>query len=436
VSQTYTEHDESRYTIERSIAISSTEMQELHERLRTERDHFWWRFSAAPVGMVLSTVHGELLEVNRAFERMLGSRLGESGTRDIATLLHPDDVDAVRDYLLATQTAETGSDLHAARFIAQDNRVVWTQLSMAMLRGTHGAPRVIIVVADVTRQKLLELELLQAQKLESVGRLAAGVAHEINTPVQFVSDSVHFIRDAFNDLAALIGSYRKACAAVDPTGNVSVEQRARVARAEEAADVTYLLENTPKALERCLEGLDRVATIVRSMKEFAHPDQSEMAAADLNRGVANTVTIARNEYKYVADLSMDLGALPQVTCHIGDINQVVLNIIVNAAHAIQDVVDGTDARGRIHVETRPEGPFAVVRISDTGGGIPADVRHRIFDPFFTTKEVGRGTGQGLAIARSIVVDKHQGELTFETEMGRGTTFVVRLPIAGRQSEAA
>jgi signal transduction histidine kinase len=177
-----------------------------------------------------------------------------------------------------------------------------------------------------------------------------------------------------------------------------------------------------------VEGLGRVATLVRSMKEFAHPDQKQKAPADLNRAIASTLTIARNEYKYVADIETDYGELPPVPCHIGELNQVFLNLIVNAAHAIESAIHGTDRRGLIRVETRREDDLVRVSISDSGTGIPEEIRNRIFDPFFTTKDVGRGTGQGLAIARSVVVDKHAGTLTFDSELGRGTTFHVRLGV--------
>ncbi len=210
--------------------------------------------------------------------------------------------------------------------------------------------------------------------------------------------------------------------------------------AEEIADLAYLLENVPLALERSLEGIDRVAKIVQSMKAFAHPDQDSKVAVDLNQAVSSTLTIARNEYKYVADVETDFGELPLVTCHVGEINQAVLNLIVNAAHAISDLVTGTERRGLIRVRTRLENGAAIISVADTGGGIPAHIRDRIFDPFFTTKEVGKGTGQGLFIARSVIAEKHGGSLTFETEEGRGTTFYVRIPVgdAGQPvaSEAA
>ncbi|HET9625274.1 MAG TPA: ATP-binding protein [Kofleriaceae bacterium] len=261
---------------------------------------------------------------------------------------------------------------------------------------------------EIELRKQIEADLVQAQKLESVGRLAAGIAHEINTPVQFVGDSLQFVRYAVDDLLALV----------------------RGAIASDDVDLEYLSDEVPKALGRADDGLRRVTRIVRSMKVFAHP-AVEMAHADLNGAIEATLTIAHNEYKYVADLITDLGPdLPPVSCFMSELNQALLNIVVNAAHAIGDVVGGTGARGTIEVRTRRDGDDVVISIRDTGSGIPEAIRPHIFDPFFTTKEVGKGTGQGLAIAHAVVVDKHRGKLWFETQLGSGTTFFIRIPIAG------
>jgi signal transduction histidine kinase len=288
------------------------------------------------------------------------------------------------------------------------------------------------MMLDVTEQRRLENDLAQAQKLESVGRLAAGVAHEINTPVQFVSDSVLFVREAMDDLSGIVDKYRELRAATQ-SGRSAADVAAAAKAAEEAeddADLDYILENAPAALDRAREGLGRVAAIVRSMKEFAHPDRKEMVQTDLNQAIASTLVIASNEYKYVAEVETLFGDIPAVNCYAGEINQVVLNLIVNAAHAIGDVVRGTPAKGRIRVSTRLLDNQVEIAIADTGKGIPVEVRSRIFDPFFTTKEVGKGTGQGLAIARTVVVEKHKGTLHFETQLGSGTTFYIRLPVKG------
>ncbi|MBI2383486.1 MAG: HAMP domain-containing protein [Gammaproteobacteria bacterium] len=292
------------------------------------------------------------------------------------------------------------------------------------------------LAAEMKRRAAMEIELRQAQKLEAVGRLAAGVAHEINTPVQFVNDSCYFLRDGLKDLQGLLCRYRETVEAV-AQGQVGAESAmTQLRQAEHQADLPYLLENMPGAVERSLDGLQRVTTIVRSMKEFAHPDQKQKADADLNRAIECTLTIARNEYKYVADVVTDFGELPPVCCFLSDLNQAVLNIVVNAAHAIGDAVRGTDRRGVITVRTRRDGDRVLIAVQDTGTGIPDSIRDKIFDPFFTTKEVGKGTGQGLAIVRSVVVDKHQGSVAVDTAVGVGSTFTLRIPIGAAHLAAA
>lgn len=278
-----------------------------------------------------------------------------------------------------------------------------------------------------------EVELRHAQKLEAVGRLAAGIAHEINTPVQFVSDSLHFLRDGGADLLRLTAAYRKL---TETQPSAQLHAGLREARAlQDEIDLDFLDSELPAAAARSLEGLQRIAVIVRSMKEFAHPDANEARDVDLNSAITSTLTIARGEYKHVAVIQLELGALPLVRCHAGEINQVVLNLLVNAAHAISDK-RGTGAElGTIRVGTRCEGDDVLISIGDSGCGIPQDLHDRIFEPFFTTKEVGRGTGQGLALARAIVL-RHGGQLTFRSEVGVGTTFCIRLPVSEARPAAA
>jgi signal transduction histidine kinase len=273
-----------------------------------------------------------------------------------------------------------------------------------------------------------------AQKLEAVGRLAAGIAHEINTPIQFVGDNTRFLQDAFDELSTVLASYRMlrdaaASGAVDPA------LLAQLAAVEERADLAYLEREVPRALAQSLEGVERVASIVRAMKDFSHPGSLETVATDLNRAIESTIVVARNEWKYVANVVTDWDRdLPLVPCLVSELTQVILNMILNAVHAIADVVgDGGGGKGTITIGTRRAGEWVEVRISDTGTGIRDDVRQRIFDPFFTTKDVGKGTGQGLAIARAVVVEKHHGTITVESEWGRGTTFVIRLPLGAPES---
>jgi len=202
-----------------------------------------------------------------------------------------------------------------------------------------------------------------------------------------------------------------------------------------STDQEFLNSEIPKAFERTLEGVQRVADIVRAMKEFAHPGQVERSAADLNHAIETTLTVARSEYKYSARVETHLGSLPDVVCNIGELNQVFLNLIVNAAHAIRE--SGKDAEtGRIRITTERVRDRVLIHVSDNGCGIPKENVDRIFDPFFTTKEVGRGTGQGLAIARSIIVDKHGGFIEVQSEPGVGTSFILSLPLEGCSVRAA
>jgi PAS domain S-box-containing protein len=313
-----------------------------------------------------------------------------------------------------------------------DGSMGWLRTSKVPLRDSEGNVfGVLGTYEDVTERKRMEIELRQAQKLEAVGQLAAGIAHEINTPIQFVGDNTRFVRDAFGELEGLLSSYQRLREAA--AGKVDGRLLEGLDRALERSDWDYVKTEIPRALEQTLDGVGRVASIVRAMKEFSHVDRSgQKAAADLNRALESTLLVARNELKYVADVFTDFGDIPPVICHLGDLNQVFLNLLVNASHAIQDVVKGTGQKGTIRVKTSQEGQEVVVAVSDTGTGIPPSIREKIFDPFFTTKEVGRGTGQGLALARGVVVDRHTGSLTFETEPGKGTTFFVRLPINPRE----
>lgn len=278
--------------------------------------------------------------------------------------------------------------------------------------------------AEQRHVQRVEDELRIAQRLEAVGQLAAGVAHEINTPIQYVGDSLHFLRSACDDIVPMLERIRTATD-LAMKGEVR-ELQAAIEGAWEDADAEFLIEQIPKALDRTFDGIDRVTAIVKAMKAFAHPGTEDRAPADLNEALSNTLVVARNEYKYVADVDRQLQSLPPVVCSVGELNQVFLNLVVNAAHAISDAVKDRE-RGTITVRSRTEGASVAIEIEDTGVGIPAELRERVFDPFFTTKPVGKGTGQGLTLARSIVT-KHGGTLTFDSIPGRGTKFVIRLPI--------
>jgi two-component system NtrC family sensor kinase len=292
---------------------------------------------------------------------------------------------------------------------------------------------VLITSRDVTERLALEQERERldferrvSQRLQAVGQLAAGIAHEINTPVQFVSDSVTFLQEAVGELRELMRSYREWLLGDE---DVTHEQ---VVAAERDVDLEYLDERVPAAFDRTLEGLARVAEIVQAMRRFAHPSDVCNAPADLREAIETTLAVCRSEYKYVADVTLSLEELPPVTCNVGDLNQVFLNLIVNAAHAIEDRFADSGQRGAITISTRALGNDVMIEIADDGAGIPLEVQDRIYEPFFTTKDVGRGTGQGLAIARTIV-EQHAGALECASAPGAGTRFTITLP---RQPPAA
>ncbi len=275
-----------------------------------------------------------------------------------------------------------------------------------------------------------ELATHRDQRLESLGRLAAGVAHEINTPIQFVGDSVQFLAESIDDLLVVAARQQAAVCAI--LSEAEPEAQRTLAEAADHAlrqlDMPFLAEELPRSAAHARQGVERVGSIVRSMRTFTHPSGGTMAPVDLNEAVRSALILARNEYRYVADVVTDLGEIPVVPGCRTAIDQVLLNLIVNAAHAIAEVHGKSGARGRITFQTRCRDGSVEVSIRDTGPGIPAAVRDRVFEPFFTTKTIGKGTGQGLAIARSAIVEEHGGSLWFETALGVGTTFFLRLPI--------
>ncbi len=286
----------------------------------------------------------------------------------------------------------------------------------------------LLLGSDITRRLKLEGQLQLAQKMEAIGELAAGIAHEINTPLQYVGDNIRFLKDSFADMHALCEHYYKLIHHCEEQ-QFALELVESLKQADEEADIGFIMEEIPSAISQSLDGVDKASRIVAAMKEFSHPGQKEKSLTDLNRMLESTVTVARNEWKYVAEMKMELDDnLPLVKC-LPEINQVFLNMIVNAAHAIAEKLGENSAeRGVITIRTSHDDSHAEIRIDDTGRGIPQQHINKIFEPFFTTKEVGKGTGQGLAISHNIVVEKHQGTLEVESEPGKGTTFIIRLPL--------
>ena len=301
-------------------------------------------------------------------------------------------------------------------------------VSITRITSINGIPAGYLILArDVTEKKELEVQLLQAQKLESLGQLAAGIAHEINTPIQFIGDNTHFLSLAFqrlDNVLAISEKLSKRYKQQEPLDEW-VEEMDRVMK---KAKIAYMRSEIPYAIEEALKGLEQVASIVKGMKQFSHPGTGDKKLINVNECIQNTITVSRNEWKYIAEIETDLDSmLPSVLCHAIEINQVILNMIVNAAHAIEPLIEDTGQnKGLITIRTFSKGETVYIQISDTGTGIPEEIVSKIFDPFFTTKEPGKGTGQGLSIAYNAIT-KHEGTISVESTVGEGTTFTIQLP---------
>jgi PAS domain S-box-containing protein len=303
-------------------------------------------------------------------------------------------------------------------------------LSVFPVEKCGGATGCLFLGSDITEMKQMRIKLDQARRLESVGKLAAGVAHEINTPMQYIGDNVGYVSKCFDNIRPVLEWLIRANDqlnghSTDPLPMVEWEQRLKKAK------LNAIISKVPEALADAQEGIAAVTKIVAAMKEFSHPGSETRMCADLNHILESALTVARNEYKYVADIETCFDAkLPAVQGFPSELNQVFLNIIINAAHAIGDQTkQGVDGRGLIKLSTFSRDDVIEIRIQDTGGGMPAEVQSRIFEPFFTTKAVGKGTGQGLAIAHAVIAKKHQGRIWCDVDPGVGTTFIIQLPLA-------
>lgn len=326
-----------------------------------------------------------------------------------------------------------------------DGRRRWVSTTKLPLFDAAGALIGIFGVSrDITERKLAEqsrlemqVKLQQAQKMEAIGQLAAGIAHEVNTPTQFITDNLHFLTGACINIRAVLEAYRALGSAAAIHDDCAAAAR-QVAAAEQSAELDYLLEEIPRCLQQSLEGLARVGRTVCSLKEFAHPGTPHLAAEDLNRLVERSLVVSRHEWKYIADAVTELDPeLPEVPVVVDELNQVMLNLIINAAHAIADALKlRGETRGKITIRTRCEETWAILEVEDTGTGIPPAIRDRIFEPFFTTKPVGKGSGQGLALVHAAVVQHHRGQIEVESETGRGSRFIVKLPLTPPASSPA
>lgn len=416
------------------IISGMIERQKIERDLHAEKEQLSVTLRSIGDGVITTDLLGRVSIINAVAARITGWVSGEALGQTVDKVFRVVDERTHRPVfgpirMLAEEGEETGIFGQVSILDREENKKIVYYSCAPIPSGEGNYEGYILVFNDITERKRTEAQLALSQKMESIGLLAAGIAHEINTPMQYISDNTNFIQDSFNSLHTLVEGYRE-CLVVgsDPKEQGHLQS---LREQEEQLDVDYLLSEIPQALQQTKEGIARVTKLVRAMKEFSHPGKREKALADLNRAIEVTATISRNEWKYVADLNLDLDhELPMVNCTIDEINQVVLNMIVNAADAIKRLAEkvGIEApKGRITIGTRRDGEYVEIMVSDTGEGIAPEIIDKIFDPFFTTKEVGKGTGQGLAIAHDIIVNKHMGLIQVESEPGNGTTFRVCLP---------
>ncbi|MCC6653469.1 MAG: PAS domain S-box protein [Candidatus Eisenbacteria bacterium] len=418
VDRSYRDADGQRELVEHSLATMSQELNARNLELATQLER------VRNQARILEHIHdavfainslGQVLSANPATERLFGLESPELAHRELSALVRvAGDKSTVPSVLESARVAGRWvGDLHLLEPPGDGAQIETTIVHQG--GATGDLAEFVAVGRDVTDRRLMERQLFQSQKLEAIGQLAAGIAHEINTPAQYVADNLRFLQEGFAALESALGRLRSA----EPS------------TPEMDDELEIFREEIPSAIRQSLDGMARVAAIVSGMRTFAHPGGGEKSMVDLNAELAATITVTRNEWKYVSEVVTEFDPdLPPVPAIAGEINHVFLNIIVNAAHAIEERVKKQgDSPGQIRVSTSIDAEAVEVRISDNGSGIPDTIRDRVFDPFFTTKAVGRGTGQGLAIAHRLVTEKHGGTIRFEPARPHGTTFIIRLPLA-------
>jgi signal transduction histidine kinase len=382
-------------------------------------------------GLIIADDLGAIRFVSAEVERVLGYESGELTGQPLEGVVP-----------VCVPGSDTACELPSSRRVQalrKGGQEVALKVGFSVLE-VDGQGLVVLGVADRTERESFEGEirrlsvaLAQAEKFAVLGKLASGIVHEISAPAQYVSDNQLFLQRAFTHLTAYLTDVASLLQAEQPVP--SVEQLVAVRQSLKEHRIAYLLEQVPEALEQSREGLRRLAAVVHSIGDFAHPSGGQKTLVRLEDAVRGSVAVTRNVWKYVADVTIECDpALPRLLCLRDELNQLVVNLVVNAAHAIEEL-PGRSSKGRISITARRDGEWAELRVGDTGRGIAQAVLPRVFERFFTTKEAGRGTGQGLAFAWATVVDRHGGEIRVDSTVGQGTTFVVRLPLMGHRASA-
>jgi PAS domain S-box len=410
------------FQMEKQIKQSHENLREAHAQIK----HLLGSISSILIG---TSANDRINQWNQAAENSFGISYKEAIGKLLSECGIKWEWDKVEKQLALCKVNNTAVQLENLHFTGTDGKDGLLSLHINPIEDADGQNwGYVFLGIDITEHKKIEAQLLLSQKMESIGQLAAGIAHEINTPMQYISDNTRFLNDSFIDILGVIKKYDSIIQ--EEKGKELSLRLNEIKEIAKEIDLDYLKEEIPMAIEQSLEGIDRVRKLIMAMKDFSHPGKQKKAFADINKAIEGTALISKNEWKYVADLETKLDPkLPLVYCAIDQINQVVLNMIINSSQAIKELVDnGSTSRGIIRIQTEYQEPFVWIIISDTGKGIPHSIIHKVFDHFFTTKEVGKGTGQGLAIAHDIIVNKHQGFIEVNSEEGKGAAFIVTLPV--------
>ncbi len=420
----------------RGIAHDITEVKLAEEALKESEEKYRTLFENASEAIVVAQ-DGVIKFANPKGEELYGYSKEELASRPLTYFIHEEDREMVGERHERRLRGEAPPSTYPFRIINKAGDIKWVELNVSPFSWDN-RPAALCFMTDVTERKKaqeekrkIETQLLQSEKMASIGQLAAGVAHEINNPTGFVSSNLETLSDYQNNMFSLIKEYKKLIADLKETvataeypGSIP-EQMERIVALESEVDIDYILDDSPNLIKESLEGTERIKKIVIDLKDFAHPGDQELKYTDLNGNLESTLNIVSNELKYKATVTKDYGDLPEVQCHPQEINQVFMNLLVNAAQAIEK-------HGEIRIVTRAVDRYVEITISDTGAGIPEENLSKIFDPFFTTKDVGKGTGLGLNIAYNII-QNHKGTMDVKSEAGTGTTFIIRIPV-GRMDE--
>jgi PAS domain S-box-containing protein len=407
------------------------------EELIKEKENLKVTLNSIRDGVISTDSFDNIVNMNNALEEILGYNKAEIIGKDIEELFLKIQIE-LQDDGVSLSTKKIVNNLKTLTSFEEKNRKykitskdnehkIISCVASPISHGTKTMIGYVYVIRDLTQTIKLEQHLSLSQKLESIGQLAAGIAHEINTPMQYINDNTKFLDDSFSNLLGFITAVKSN---IYPKVAEDKELSKMLDNYNDEYDINYLSKEISIALKQTEEGIDKVNKIILAMKDFSHHKNKEKILADINHSIEVTATITKNAWKYVADLELDLDKeLPMILCIVDELNQVFLNMIINSVHAIEEVKNVNPAHnGKIIIKTIFEDGYVIIKISDNGNGIENTHINKIFDPFFTTKKIGKGTGQGLSIAHDIVVNKHSGNLFVESQLGIGTTFTIRLPI--------